>query len=154
MTDQTISSPVAQPFPCITAALLVLAASLLALPVMGQEVDQHNSRRVSSSLPPAFVASSAKPFPALMNDAMAVMAHGMQRAPMNGVAEHDFITMMIPHHQGAIDMAKAVLLHTKDRELQNLAQGIITEQQNEIQVMQAWLQRHQAQQPSAGRTMK
>jgi uncharacterized protein (DUF305 family) len=47
-----------------------------------------------------------------------------------------------------------VLLHTKDRELQNLAQGIITEQQNEIQVMQAWLQRHQAQQPSAGRTMK
>lgn len=75
---------------------------------------------------------------------MAVMNDGMTRAPMNGVAEHDFITMMIPHHQGAIDMAKAVLLNTSDPELTNLAQGIITEQQNEIRVMQAWLQRYEA----------
>ncbi len=79
-----------------------------------------------------------------MNDAMAVMDDGMRRAPMNGVAEHDFVTMMIPHHQGAVDMAKALLLTTRDPELLNLAQGIITEQQNEIKVMQAWLQRYQA----------
>lgn len=93
---------------------------------------------------PVFVASTAKPFGALMNDAMAVMDDGMKRAPMNGVSEHDFVTMMIPHHQGAVDMAKALLLYTKDPELRNLAQGIITEQQNEIKVMQAWLQRYQA----------
>ncbi len=77
---------------------------------------------------------------------MAVMDDGMVRAPRNGVPEHDFITMMIPHHQGAIDMAKAVLLNTSDPELRNLAQGIITEQQNEIRVMQAWLARYQARQ--------
>jgi len=50
--------------------------------------------------------------------------------------------MMIPHHQGAVDMAKAVLLYTKDPEVRNLALGIIAEQQVEIQRMQAWLARH------------
>ena len=68
----------------------------------------------------------------------------MRRASMNGVSEHDFIAMMIPHHQGAVDMAKALLLYTKDPELRNVAQGIITEQQNEIKIMQAWLQRYQS----------
>jgi uncharacterized protein (DUF305 family) len=70
------------------------------------------------------------------------MDHGMTQAPMNGKPAHDFITMMMPHHQGAIDMAKAVLLYSDDPEIRNLALGIITEQQNEIKVMQAWLQRH------------
>jgi uncharacterized protein (DUF305 family) len=79
-----------------------------------------------------------------MDDAMAVMDDGMQRAPLTGAAEHDFVAMMIPHHQGAIDMAKALLVYSGDRELRNLAQGMITEQQNDIKVMQAWLQRHPA----------
>lgn len=74
-----------------------------------------------------------------MDDAMVVMDQGMSRAPVNGQADHDFITMMMPHHQGAVDMAEAVLLYTKDPEIRNLALGIITEQQNEIRVMQAWL---------------
>ena len=92
---------------------------------------------------PLFIASTAKPFAALMDDAMAVMDDGMKRAPVTGMPEHDFMTMMIPHHQGAIDMAKAVLLNTSDPEVRNLAQGIITEQQNEIRLMQAWLERLQ-----------
>nr|WP_315256451.1 DUF305 domain-containing protein [uncultured Duganella sp.] len=91
---------------------------------------------------PTFVASSAKPFSALMDDAMAVMDAGMRKAPMNGQPDHDFITMMMPHHQGAVDMAKAVLLSTTDPEIRNLALGIIAEQQNEINVMQAWLLHH------------
>ena len=94
--------------------------------------------------PPAFIASSAKSFAVLMDEAMAVMDHGMKRAPMDGVSEHDFVSMMIPHHQGAIDMAKALLLSTKDPALSNLAQSIITEQQNEINLMQAWLVRYRA----------
>lgn len=102
----------------------------------------------SSGRPPPFVASTAKPFSALMSDAMAVMDDAMKRAPMNGVSEHDFVVMMIPHHQGAIDMAKALLLTTTDPELRNLAQGIITEQQNEIRVMQAWLRRDAAKRPA------
>jgi uncharacterized protein (DUF305 family) len=93
-------------------------------------------------VPASFVASSDKPFAALMNDAMAIMDRDMAAAPMTGEPGHDFVTMMMPHHQGAIDMAKAVLLNTQDPELRNLALGIIAEQQNEINVMRAWLARH------------
>jgi uncharacterized protein (DUF305 family) len=47
--------------------------------------------------------------------------------------------MMIPHHQGAIDMAKAELLYGKDPVLRRLAQEIITTQNSEIQVMRRQL---------------
>jgi uncharacterized protein (DUF305 family) len=122
---------------------LGLVTSILAATAIAQEAHHHPDSPAKIT-PPAFVASTAQPFAVLMRDAMSVMEDGMNRAPMNGVAEHDFIAMMIPHHQGAIDMAKAVLLNTKDPELANLAQGIITEQQNEIRVMEGWLQRYKA----------
>lgn len=38
---------------------------------------------------------------------------------MNGNPDHDFVTMMMPHHQGAVDMAEAVLLSTQDPEIRN-----------------------------------
>ena len=122
------------------AAALAAAVGMAMLPAAAQDDHHHQQNPVAP--PPPFIASTAKPFAALMADAMAVMQDGMQHAPMTGVVEHDFIAMMIPHHQGAIDMAKAVLLTSDDMELKNLAQGIITEQENEIRVMQAWLQRH------------
>jgi uncharacterized protein (DUF305 family) len=125
--------------PCVMAVWACICA-----PVAAAQEMHHQHGAPAAGKAPVFVASTAKPFSALMNDAMAVMDDGMKRAPMNGVAEHDFVTMMIPHHQGAIDMAKGVLLYSKDPELRNLAQGIITEQQNEINVMLAWLQRYQA----------
>ncbi|MYM25109.1 DUF305 domain-containing protein [Duganella sp. FT135W] len=108
----------------------------------GAQAQEHHHHGGAAAPPAPFIASSAKPFSALMDDAMAVMDAGMKQAPMNGIAQHDFVTMMMPHHQGAVDMAKAVLLHTQDPEIRNLALGIIAEQQNEINVMQAWLQRH------------
>jgi uncharacterized protein (DUF305 family) len=132
---------------CVGSFVLAGAAGAGAF---AQEMThQHQHGTMAAGKAPVFVASTAKPFAALMGDAMAVMDDGMQRAPMNGVAEHDFVTMMIPHHQGAVDMAKALLLYTKDPELRNVAQGIITEQQNEIRVMQAWLERYQAAQSKA-----
>jgi uncharacterized protein (DUF305 family) len=91
---------------------------------------------------PRFVASTSKPFAALMEDAMTVMDYGMTHAPMSGQQEHDFVTMMIPHHQGAVDMAKALLLTTQDPALRNMGQGIVAEQQIEIQLMQQWLKDH------------
>jgi uncharacterized protein (DUF305 family) len=96
----------------------------------------------ADSAPAVFVASSDRPYDKLADDAMAIMDRDMRAAPMNGEPGHDFVTMMLPHHQGAIDMAKAVLLNTRDPELRNLALGIIAEQQNEINVMRAWLARH------------
>ena len=127
--------------PSLAACLLILVVMFGSLPTRAQESHQH--RVAPHGFAPApFIPSTATPFGQLMDDAMAVMDHGMRTAPMNGLPEHDFMTMMIPHHQGAIDMARALLLTTKDPELRNLAQGIITEQQNEIRLMQAWLMRH------------
>ena len=126
-------------------AVLITASSAVARGLedhTGEEHAPRHSANFSGLHPPQFVASTAKPFASLMNDAMIVMDDGMRRAPMNGNVEHDFITMMIPHHQGAIDMAKAVLLYSQDPALRNIALGIITEQQNEINVMRAWLQQH------------
>jgi hypothetical protein len=132
----------------MTARRLVISCtlSLAALPA-GAQQHHHGAAAPAGSPPPVFVASTAKPFGALMDDAMAVMDAGMRQAPMNGVSEHDFVTMMMPHHQGAVDMAKAMLLYTQDPEIRNLALGIIAEQQNEIRIMQAWLRRHAATTP-------
>jgi uncharacterized protein (DUF305 family) len=115
------------------------AVALLSCTAMNIHAQTAHSHHGPSASPPPFIARSAKPFSELMND-------GMKRAGVNGVTEHDFVTMMIPHHQGAIDMAKALLVYTNDPELKNLAQGIITEQQSEIRLMQAWLQRYRGQQ--------
>lgn len=117
---------------------LMVAASTLA-----QAADQHaHGMQAEDAAPASFVASTAKSFDALMKDAMTVMDRDMRAAPMNGQPAHDFMAMMIPHHQGAIDMAKSILLNTQDPEVRNLAQGIITEQANEIRLMKAWLARH------------
>jgi len=67
------------------------------------------------------------------------MDKGMKSAPMNGDVDHDFATMMMPHHQGAIDMAKAELAYGKDPLMRRLAEEIIVDQQSEIQAMQLWL---------------
>jgi len=122
--------------------LLTAMIPLAGSPLHAQEAHHHSAPAVQAPAP--FVATTAKSFMQLMDDAMAVMDYGMRTAPMNGDPDHDFVTMMIPHHQGAVDMAKALLLTTRDPELRNLAQGIITEQQNEIRLMQAWLARYRA----------
>lgn len=86
-----------------------------------------------------FIATSDKPFSVLMDEAMSVMHRDMNGAEKIGDPDHGFVTMMIPHHQGAIDMAKVLLLYGKDTEIRNLSHGIITAQQNEIGFMQEWL---------------
>ena len=120
------------------SALLATAFSLPA----GAAADgmaMHHHQGVSSAPPAPFVASTAKPFAGLMDDAMSVMNDGMDRAPMSGDPDHDFAAMMIPHHQGAVDMAKAVLLYGKNPVLRRLAQEIIVTQGSEIAVMRSEL---------------
>lgn len=57
-------------------------------------------------------------------------------------ADSDFIRLMLPHHEAAVEMAKVELECGSDPQMKRLAQEIITDQQSEIQLMQLWLQRH------------
>jgi len=65
---------------------------------------------------------------------MARMHRAMAASP-TGDPDRDFAAMMIPHHQGAVEMAEAELRFGKDERLRRLAQGIIVEQRQEIAVM-------------------
>ena len=85
---------------------------------------------------------SASKFSQDMDVAMKRMDHDMAAAPMNGDADHDFVVMMIPHHQGAIDMAKGELDYGKDQAMRRLARQIIVDQKSEIDGMNLWLKQH------------
>ena len=72
-----------------------------------------------------------------------MMAHHKMMAAMDqmqptGDADKDFVAMMVPHHQGAIDMAKVELQYGKDEKLRAMAEDIIQAQEKEIAEMKAW----------------
>ena len=73
-------------------------------------------------------------FRVMIADAVERM-HVAMNVPFTGNADRDFARMMIPHHQGAIDMALAELRYGKDKRLKRLAQEIIVDQEQEITVM-------------------
>lgn len=94
-------------------------------------------------------SADTKLFESEMGRVMARMHEGMAAAKPTGNPDRDFATMMIPHHQGAIDMAEIQLRFGKDERLRRLAQGIIVEQRQEIAVMQRILDETPALKPSA-----
>lgn len=126
--------------PYLSYGLLVIFMFIPVAPVSAQEAYEHHDSAAHKA-PEPFVASTTQPFPTLMSHAMSVMDYGMANATMNGDPDHDFSTMMIPHHQGAIDMAKAELLYGKNPVLRRLAQEIIVTQGSEITVMQMELKK-------------
>jgi uncharacterized protein (DUF305 family) len=81
---------------------------------------------------------AADDFHALMDGVIARM-HGAMHVVSSGDPDRDFARMMVPHHQGAIDMALLELRFGKDERLRRLAQGIVVEQKQEIEVMRAIL---------------
>jgi hypothetical protein len=71
------------------------------------------------------------------------MHMAMGAVARSGDNDIDFVRLMLPHHQAAIDMAKTELLYGKDPQMRRLAQEIITDQQSEIELMQRWLQQRE-----------
>jgi uncharacterized protein (DUF305 family) len=105
-----------------------LLALVIATPLVAQDHTGH-SMGSDDPLVQAWMAANAK-----MHEDMAI--------EYSGDADADFIRGMIPHHQGAIDMAKIVLEHGDDPEVKKLAEEVIKAQDAEIAWMQAWLKEH------------
>ena len=103
------------------ATIIVTAASLPVGYCLGQ------SRAVSGSEKVFLDATDAA-----MNSMMSGMA-----IDASGNIDADFAAMMIPHHQGAIDMAKLELRYGRNEQLRRIAQEIIIDQQQEITAMQS-----------------
>lgn len=84
--------------------------------------------------PPKVSPSNEQKFLQENAASMATMMRGMHSQP-TGDIDRDFVRQMIPHHQGAIDMAKTLLKSGHNERLKRLAQEIIITQQEEIEVM-------------------
>ena len=105
--------------------ILCLGACVIDLPLPAAAQQQEHVTPIKA----------ASGFQQEMMASMEKMDRDMLAEPMTGDPNHDFTAMMIPHHQGAIDMAKAYLLHGQDPILRRLAQEIIVTQQQEIELM-------------------
>ena len=80
-------------------------------------------------------ADPADPFTSKMNVSMAGM---MSMGPPSGNVDLDYAMLMVPHHQSAVDMAKAELAHGRDTKLKAMAQEMITAQEKEIGQFKEW----------------
>lgn len=116
----------------LIAAALVMPAFLSLAQSVGAE-DMNNMKELNITMKPATTPAD-KAFAASMK----TMMNGMNVKP-TGKPDTDFILMMMPHHQGAIDMAKVELQYGTDPELRQLATDIVAAQQKEITQMKDWL---------------
>jgi uncharacterized protein (DUF305 family) len=119
----------------LVAAALVMPAFLLSAQSVGAE-DMNNTKGMNVTMKPATTPAD-KAFAASMK----TMMNGMHVKP-TGKPDKDFVLMMMPHHQGAIDMAKVELQYGTDPELRQLATDIVAAQEKEIAQMKAWLEKH------------
>lgn len=87
-------------------------------------------------------SSHSDQFSSEMTNVMEDMESKMKNMKMTGNLDHDFATMMIDHHQGAIDMAEIEKKHGKMQEVKNLADKIITDSQKDISELKTWLSSH------------
>ena len=124
--------------PNMFASLFAVAAAIAvgATAVVAQDPKMDHSK-MGQAAPTAKTGpetAATKAFKAA-NDRM----HGDMAIRFSGNTDVDFIKGMMPHHQGAIDMAKIELEHGKDPKVRKLAREIIKAQNTEIAFMKAWL---------------
>ena len=113
-------------------AILMLGATALPAEFLANSpgpagVGHGHASALSLSTGPSVFHSEMAQVNARMHEAMDIVP--------SGDVERDFLRMMIPHHQGAIDMAVVLLKHGTDERLKRLAQSIIVEQSQEVAYM-------------------
>ncbi|MGX1351170.1 uncharacterized protein (DUF305 family) [Bradyrhizobium elkanii] len=107
--------------PLAAAALLAFAAAAAFA-----HDDHHPAQSAQTAEESAFLAENDAAMTKMMND---------MAAKPSGDIDRDFVAMMAPHHQGAIDMAVIELRYGKNEQLRRIAQEIIVEQRQEIDAM-------------------
>lgn len=108
---------------------LATTLALLAVPAMAQDHSGHAMGGADSAATSAYKAA---------NMAM----HEDMTVEYSGDADIDFVRNMIPHHQGAVDMARIVLEYGADPEVKAFAEKVIAAQEDEITWMKEWLAKH------------
>ncbi|ESY12820.1 MULTISPECIES: DUF305 domain-containing protein [unclassified Mesorhizobium] len=114
------------------AAGMLLAVFLESVPAQSEEM-KHDMGAMGAQGP------STDGYKAAMDK-----MHTDMMIEYSGNADVDFVRGMIPHHRGAIDMAKVELANGNDPEIRKLAEDVIAAQEAEIAKMQAWLTAHPA----------
>jgi hypothetical protein len=107
-----------------TARLTVVAAAMAML----------STSLVAFAAGPASATAEEAPFLSENDKAMTKMMDDMSIKP-SGDVDQDFVAMMVPHHQGAVDIAQAELRYGHNERLRRIAQEIVVEQQQEIIAM-------------------
>jgi uncharacterized protein (DUF305 family) len=114
-------------FNSVSAAIVM---ALVTSPALAQTA-------MTMAAPDAGASPSTRGFKAADDKMMKDMG-----GPMTGNADQDFVAGMVPHHRGAVDMARVELQYGKDPAMRRLARAIIAAQQKEIAQMQAWQKKH------------
>ncbi|MDQ1079595.1 DUF305 domain-containing protein [Pseudoroseomonas cervicalis] len=112
------------------------ALAALGLLLAGPALAQHAGHGGHAAPPAAAASPSTAEFQAA-NEKM----HRDMAVPLTGDADRDFAASMIPHHQGAIDMARIQLRHGRDPAMRRMAEEIIAAQEKEIAELRAFLAR-------------
>ena len=107
----------------VLASLVTLA---LAAPAWAQDHSGHSAPPSDGGSTEAYEQANARMHENMMTD-------------YTGDADIDFLNGMIPHHQGAVDMAKIVLQYGSDPEIKEMAQEVIATQEKEIEMMRQML---------------
>jgi uncharacterized protein (DUF305 family) len=126
--------------------LMLIASAIASVAWSAGAYAQTASDQHDSSMPGMEMSKDAAVSkPASTRDFQAAdrsMMSGMSAVPYTGNADRDFVAHMVPHHEGAIQMAEVELKYGKDAKLRALAREIIAAQKKEITFMTQWLAAH------------